>query len=403
MGLIVQKFEESLISDTIETKNLVDKVKSAYIAGNSVVVVAAVQGNYMEELVNKANRENPSRSKRELDVLISAYGQIIASLTTMAIESSGIPAISLTGYQAGIISDSNYSNARIKSIDNERIFRELDRKNVVVIAASQAWNKFEDITTFGKGGDDTTAVAVAASLQADICEFYTDLDGVYTADPKIVSSAVKLKDISYDELLELSSLGANILHNRAVELAKKYNVNLVIKSRSKNIDGTIVKEVGSVEKLMVRGVTRDNEIARIAVMGIEDKPGMAFKLFSALAKENINVDLIIQSIGRDGTEDISFTVGKSNLEGTLEVINKNMALLNPREVQHSDKYSKVSIVGAGMVNNPGIAAKMFEALYEAGINIHMITTSETKISVLVDVQDSEMAVNVIHEKFNLNA
>lgn len=401
MSLIVQKFEGSLISNPGKMQNVIDRIETAYKRGDSVVVIPAAMEDTLSELLNRAKRENDKPSKREMDMLVSACNQASAALTAIALERRGIPAISLTGYQAGIISNSNYGNARIKSIDNERIFRELDRRNVVVIAASQAYNKFEDITTFGQGGEDVTAVAVAASLKADWCEIYSEQEGVYTADPCIVKKVSKLKDISYDELLELSSLGSYILHNRAVEMAKKYNVSLIIKSGLKDVPGTTVKEVGSVEKMLIRGVARDNNIARIAVMGIEDKPGMAFKLFSALAKENINVDLIIQSIGRDGTEDISFTVAKDNLARTLEVIDKNKGVLNAREVQHSDKYSKVSVIGAGLVNNPEVVSKLFEALYEADINIHMITTSETKISVLVDVQKSEMAVNAIHEKFNL--
>lgn len=402
LSLIVQKFGGTSVANAERIFNVANRIINTYNQGNSVVVVVSAQGDTTDELISKAKEINENSSKREMDVLLSAGEQISMSLLAMAIEKLGYPVISLTGYQAGISTDSNYCAARIKSIDTERLFRELDRKNIVIVAGFQGINKFEDITTLGRGGSDTTAVALAASLRADLCEIYTDVDGVYTADPRIVENASKLNDISYDEMLELASLGANVLHNRSVEVAKKYNVNLVVRSSLSNDPGTIVKEVCSVEKIAVRGVARDNNIARIAVIGVEDKPGIAFKLFSMLAKDNINVDLILQSIGRNNTKDISFTISKDNLDKCVSIIKKNLAMFAAEDVQFSDKYSKVSIVGAGMVNSPGIAAKMFEALYDADINIHMITTSEIKISVLVDIGEGERAVNAIHNKFKLN-
>ncbi len=401
MGLIVQKYGGSSVANTERILNVAGRVADAYKEGHSVVVVVSAQGDTTDDLIVKANEINPNASRREMDMLLSTGEQISVALLSMAVERLGCPVISLTGYQAGIMSDSNYGNARIKNIDTERIFRELDRKNIVVVAGFQGWNRFDDITTLGRGGSDTTAVALAAALKADLCEIYTDVDGVFTADPRIVKNAGKLDDISYDEMLELASLGANVLHNRSIEMAKKYNVNLVVRSSLNKSPGTIVKEVGNVEKILVRGVARDNNIARVAVIGVEDKPGIAFRLFSLLAKEKISVDLIIQSIGRDTTKDISFTVAKGDLTRTLEVINRNIGLIGAKDVNYSDKYSKVSIVGAGMVNNPGVAAMMFEALYDADINIHMITTSEIKISVLVDIQDAERAVAAVHDKFNL--
>lgn len=401
MGLIVQKYGGSSVANAERIFNVAGRILDAYNEGNSIVVVVSAQGDTTDELIEKAREINSNPSKREMDVLLSTGEQISIALLAMAIEKRGYHAISLTGRQAGIATDSNYGNARIKNIDTERMFRELDKKNIVIVAGFQGWNRFEDITTLGRGGSDTTAVALAAALNADLCEIYTDVDGVYTADPRIVKNASKLDDISYDEMLELASLGANVLHNRSVELAKKYNVNLVVRSSINKSQGTVIKEVGNVEKMLVRGVTRDSDIARLAVMGIEDKPGMAFKLFSLLAKEKISIDIILQSIGRDNTKDISFTIRKSDLNKTLDVINANLGVLSAREVKHSDKYSKVSIVGAGMINNPGVAATMFEALYDADINIHMISTSEIKISVLVDVQDAERAVNAVHEKFKL--
>ena len=403
MSLIVQKYGGSSVANTKRILNVADRVLDTYREGHSVVVVVSAQGDTTDDLIKKAAEINTNSSKREMDMLLATGEQISMALLSMAIEKQGFHVVSLTGYQAGILTDSNYGNARIKKVDTERIFKELDTKNIVIVAGFQGWNKYEDITTLGRGGSDTTAVALAAALKADMCEIYTDVDGVYTADPRIVKNAAKLENISYDEMLELASLGANVLHNRSVELAKKFNVNLVVKSSLVKVPGTVIKEVGNVEKMLVRGVTRDSDIARIAVIGIEDKPGRAFKLFSLLAKEKISIDVILQSIGRDETKDISFTVKKSDLKKALDVINSNLGIIGAKEVKHSDKYSKVSIVGAGMVNNPGVAAMMFEALFDADINIHMITSSEIKISVLVDVQDAERAVNAVHEKFKMGS
>jgi aspartate kinase len=402
VALIVQKFGESCKNDSEWLQNAVDRIAEAYEAGHSIVAVVSAQGGKEEELIKQSSEINPNPSKREMDMLLSCGEQYYAALLSIAIERRDLPAISLTGYQAGITTDSIYGSARIKLIDGERIFRELDRKNIVVVAGVQGWNRFDDITTLGTGGADTTAVALAAALKADSCEIYTDTDGVFTADPAIVRNAARLNDISYDEMLELASLGANVMHTRPIELARKFNVNLFVRSCFNRSPGTNIKEVGSVEKISVRGVARDSNIARIAVIGIEDKPGMAFKLFSLLAKENINVDLIIQSAGKEeDTKDISFTVAKGNLEKALLVINSNLSIFNAKEVKYSDRYTKVSVVGAGMLNNPGVAATTFEALYDADINIHMITTSEIKISVLVDAQDADRAVFAIHEKFRL--
>lgn len=402
MGLIVQKFGGTSVANTERVMNAANKVIDTYKKGNSVVVVVSAQGHTTDELIDKAMEINSNASKREMDMLLSTGEQISIALLAMALEKLGYSAVSLTGYQAGMYTDSNYGNARIKRINTERIFKELDKKNIVIVAGFQGINKYDDITTLGRGGSDTTAVALAAALKADLCEIYTDVDGVYTADPRIVKNARKLKDISYDEMLELASLGANVLHNRSVELAKKYGVNMVVRSSFNKEEGTVVKEVDSVEKMIVRGVTRDDDVARIAVLGIEDKPGKAFQLFSLLAKENISVDLIIQSIGREDVKNITFTVSKTNLNKALDTINMNLGLLGATEVKYSDKLSKVSIVGAGMVNHPGVAATMFEALYDANINIHMISTSEIKISVLIDAKDAEKAVNFIHSKFKLD-
>ena len=399
MGLIVQKFGGSSVADAQKVENVARRVTDTYKEGNSVVVVVSAQGDTTDDFLDKAAEINTAPSKREMDVLLSAGEQISMALLAMAIEKLGYPVISLTGWQAGIKTTSNYSDARIRTIDTERLERELDMKRIVIVAGFQGINKYDDITTLGRGGSDTTAVALAAALHADKCEIYTDVDGVYTADPRIVPNAKKLADVSYDEMLELASLGANVLHNRSVELALKYNVKLEVKSSFERVEGTVVKEVQNVEKMIVRGVTRDNDGARISIVGIDNTPGKAFKVFSILAKSGINVDIILQSIGRNDTKDISFTVTEKQLDTAVKVINENLDVIGAESVEFNKEVSKVSIVGAGMVSTPGVAAKMFEALYEAHININMISTSETKVSVLIDRVDAENAVRAIHDKF----
>lgn len=401
MSLIVQKFGGSSVADAARVNNVARRVVETARDGNQVVVVVSAQGDTTDDLIEKAVEINPNASKREMDVLLSSGEQISIALLAMAIEKLQHPVVSLTGWQAGFQTNATAGNARIDRIDTERLRAELDRKNIVIVAGFQGINKCDDITTLGRGGSDTSAVAIAAALHADKCEIYTDVDGVYTADPRIVPDAKKLDEITYDEMLELASLGANVLHNRSVEMAKKYNVKLEVKSSFEKIDGTVVKEAITMEKMLIRGVTRDNDVARIAVIGVEDTPGIAFKIFSALAKNGINVDMILQSIGRDGTKDIAFTVTKANMEKTLEILEDLKGVLTYNEVNCRDNLSKVSIVGAGMVANPGVAAKMFEALYAADINIHMIATSEIKVSVLINVANAEHAVQVIHDKFNV--
>ena len=399
MGLIVQKFGGSSVADAAKVINVAERVTETYKAGNQVIVVVSAQGDTTDDLITKANEINPDASKREMDVLLSSGEQISIALLAMAIEKIGCPVVSLTGWQAGFNTNAASGNARINNIDTERMQSELDRRNIIVVAGFQGLDKYDNITTLGRGGSDTSAVAIAAAMRADKCEIYTDVDGVYTADPRICKDAKKLDEITYDEMLELASLGANVLHNRSVEMAKKYNVKLEVKSSFERVPGTLVKEVVSVEKMLIRGVTRDNDVARIAVVGLENTPGIAFRVFSQLAQENINVDMILQSVGREGTKDIAFTVTRENEAKTLEVLEGLKDILNYKEVNHRDDLSKVSIVGAGMVNNSGVAATMFEALYDAHININMIATSEIKISVLVDRKDAEAAVVAIHDKF----
>lgn len=401
MALIVQKFGGSSVADAARVNNVARRVTETYDAGNSVVVVVSAQGDTTDDLIEKANEINPNASKREMDMLLSSGEQISISLLAMAIEKLGRPVISLTGWQAGFQTNAAAGNARINRIDTERLQAELDKNNIVIVAGFQGLDKYDNITTLGRGGSDTSAVALAAALHADKCEIYTDVDGVYTADPRIVPDAKKLDEITYDEMLELASLGANVLHNRSVEMAKKYDVRLEVKSSFEKVDGTIVKEAVNVEKMLIRGVTRDNDVDRISVIGLEDRPGIAFRVFSLLAKKGINVDMILQSIGRDNTKDISFTVTKAHLQTALDVLEHEKETLKAKEITHNDNLSKVSIVGAGMVNNAGVAAKMFEALFDNDINIHMIATSEIKISVLINVNNAERAVKAIHEKFNL--
>ena len=399
MSLIVQKFGGSSVANTERLQNVADIVTSTYKAGNQVVVVVSAQGDTTDEFIEKAAAINPNPSKREMDVLLSAGEQISMSLLAMAIEKIGCPVVSLTGWQAGVETNRNYSDARIRRVTGERIRSELDRGRIVIVAGFQGINKSEDITTLGRGGSDTTAVSIAASLRADLCQIYTDVDGVYTADPRMVKGARKLDEITYDEMLELASLGAQVLHNRSVEMAKKYHVDLEVVSSFTRNPGTKVKEVSTMEKMIVNGVARDTKCARIAVINLPDEPGFAFKVFSLLAKHKINVDIILQSVGRDGLKTISFTVNQDDAERAREVLEANKDLLKFEAISVNTKVAKVSIVGAGMQSNPGVAATMFEALAGAQVNIRMISTSEIKISVLINEEDSERAVRAIHDKF----
>lgn len=402
MSLIVQKFGGSSVADAQRVFRVANRIVETYDEGNDVVVIVSAQGDTTDDLIAKAKEINDGASRREMDVLLSAGEQISMSLLAMAIEKIGRPVVSLTGWQAGMTTDINYSKARIKRVVGERIQHELDKKKIVIIAGFQGINKFDDITTLGRGGSDTSAVAIAAALGADLCQIFTDVTGVFTTDPRIEPNAKKLNEITYDEMLELASAGANVLHNRSVELAKKFNVNMEVLSSFVKEPGTIVKEENTVEKMLIRGIARDNDTARIALVNVDDKPGKAFQVFSILAKKKINVDIILQSIGRDGSKDISFTVSEDDLDTALNVINENNAIIGAEKVVSDKNVSKVSIVGAGMTSNPGVAAKMFEALFDAGINIQMISTSEIRVSVLISEEDAEKAIRAIHSKFELN-
>lgn len=399
MSLIVQKFGGTSVANTGRLQNVADIVTSTYKAGNQVVVVVSAQGDTTDDFIAKAAELNDRPSKREMDVLLSAGEQISMALLAMAIQKLGFPVISLTGWQAGIETDINYSEARIRKVTAERIRSELDRNRIVIVAGFQGINKQDDITTLGRGGSDTTAVAIAASLGADLCQIYTDVDGVYTADPRLVPDARKLEAITYDEMLELATLGAQVLHNRSVEMAKKYNVDLEVVSSFTRNPGTKVKEGSDMEKMNVSGVARDNNCARVAIINLPDEPGVAFKVFSLLAKHKVNIDIILQSVGQKGRKSITFTIPEDKAEEVGKILNANKEGLDFEDVSINTTVAKVSIVGAGMASNPGVAAMMFEALASAGINIRMISTSEIKISVLINEEDSEKAVRVIHQKF----
>ena len=400
MALIVQKFGGSSVADGEKIRNVARIITDTYQKGNRVVAVLSAQGDTTDELIEKAAEINPAASKRELDMLLSTGEQISCALCAMAIEGMGFPVVSLTGWQAGFRTNSGYGNARIKRVQGERIRAELDKRRIVIVTGFQGLNKYDDITTLGRGGSDTSAVAIAAALNADLCQIYTDVDGVYTADPRMVPSAHKLDEITYDEMLELATLGAQVLHNRSVEMARRYGVKLEVLSSFSGKPGTKVKEVvKTMEKSHISGVAKDKNVARLALVGLEDTPGIAFKIFSLLARNNVNVDIILQSIGRSDTKDISFTVAKGDMELARRLLEENRDSVRFDHIDVSDNIAKVSIVGAGMINNPGVAAAMFEALFNAGININMISTSEIKVSVLVHISDADRAVQVIHDRF----
>ncbi len=399
MGLIVQKFGGSSVANAERVFNVASIVTDTYKQGNDVVVVVSAQGDTTDDLIEKANEINPHASKREMDMLLASGEQISISLLAMAIEKLGFPVVSLLGWQAGFQTSSSYTKARIKRVDPDRIRKELDKRNIVVVAGFQGLNKYDDVTTLGRGGSDTSAVAIAAAMHADLCQIYTDVKGVYTADPRKVENAKKLQEISYDEMLELATLGAQVLNNRSVEMAKKYNIELEVLSSLEREPGTIVKEATKVEKMLISGVAKDKEVARVSIIGLPDRPGLAFKVFSKVSAANINVDIILQSVGRDGTKDITFTVAKDNAEDVEKILTDYLIPLGVKSVKADTNVAKISIVGAGMESHAGVATKMFEALYDAQINIQMISTSEIKVSVLIDEADADNAVKAIHEKF----
>lgn len=397
--LVVQKFGGSSVANAERVFNVARIVTDTYKKGNDVVVVVSAQGDTTDDLIEKAREISSQPNKREMDQLMAAGEQISIALLTMAIEELGVPAVSLLGWQAGFRTNSTYSAARIKRVESERIRNELDRKRIVVVAGFQGLNKYEDITTFGRGGSDTSAVAIAAAMKADLCQIYTDVEGVYTADPRKVPNARKLDEITYDEMLELATLGAQVLNNRSVEMAKKYNVELEVLSSLNPVPGTKVKEVTKMEKMMISSVAKDSHVARVMLVGIPDEPGIAFKIFSRVAQAHINVDIILQSVGRDGTKDMTFTVPEDCGEAAVAALREYADQVGVKSLSYDTNAAKISIVGAGMETHEGVAAKMFEAMSEANINIQMISTSEIKVSVLIDAADADRAVAAVHAKF----
>lgn len=399
MSLIVQKFGGSSVRDAQRIRNVAGIIAETYLEGNDVLVVLSAQGDTTDDLIAKAEEINSHPSKREMDMLLSTGEQISVALCAMALESMGLPCVSLTAWQVGIQTTAVHGDARIKRIDPERVQAELDQHRIVLITGFQGMDRAGDVTTLGRGGSDTSAVALAAAFRAKLCQIYTDVDGVYTADPRIVPNARHLDEITYDEMLELASQGAGVLHNRSVELAKKFRVDLEVLSSLERKPGTKVKEVTKVEKTTIAGVAKDTSIARIALIGLRHNPGVAFQVFDLLSKHNINVDLILQSIGREDSKDISFTVHEKDLEDARAILTENQEVLCFDHIEVDGNIGKVSIVGAGLMTNCGMAARMFEALYEAGINIQMINTSEIRVSVLLDEGDVDRAVRAIHAKF----
>ncbi len=398
--LIVKKFGGTSVGDPDRIRNVARRCIEEYKKGNDVVVVLSAMGDTTDDLLELASKITSKPSKRELDMLMSTGEQVSVSLCAMAIMEMGYPAVSLNAFQVAMHTTKVYGNARLRKIDRDRILTELDNKRIVLVTGFQGVNKYDDVTTLGRGGSDTTAVALAAALHADACEIYTDVDGVYTCDPRIVPNAKKLDEITYDEMLDLASLGAQVLHNRSVGMAKKYGVELVVRSSLTDEPGTVVKEELTVEKRLVSGVAVDKSPARISLIGLKDVPGTAFNVFNVLGRKNIVVDIILQSIGRGGTKDISFTVDSKDLEEAIKALEEAKAKIGFEAITHEDNVAKVSIVGAGMMTDSGVASRMFEALYNAGINIKMISTSEIRITVLVDEDDADRAARAVHDAFN---
>ena len=397
--LVVKKFGGTSVGDAERIFHVAGRIAEDYKKGNDVIVVLSAMGKTTDELIAKAKEINEKPPMRELDMLLATGEQVSVSLMAMALIKLGVPAVSLNAFQVKMHTSRRYGNARFKKIDRERIAHELETKKVVIVTGFQGVNRYDDVTTLGRGGSDTTAVALAVAMHADECEIFTDVDGIYTADPRLVPNAKKLDEITYDEMLDLATLGAGVLHNRSVELAKKYGIRLHLRSSMSDAPGTLVVEDTKVERMLVSGVALDRSADRISVVGLADTPGVAFRLFDMLAKRGINVDVILQSIGRDGTKDISFTVADTDADEAMMVLQSGRNILNYKELSLNRNVAKLSVVGAGMISNAGVAARMFEALYNEGININMISTSEIRITVLIDESYAERAVKAVHDAF----
>ncbi|MDR4509907.1 MAG: aspartate kinase [Candidatus Brocadiaceae bacterium] len=404
MGLVVQKFGGTSVADEVRIKAAARRVVDTFKAGNKVIVVVSARGKTTDELINLAYGITNNPSSRELDMLMSTGEQISIALMAMAIHSLGYPAVSFTGGQVGIVTDSYHTKARIRNINTQRIQKEVDNGTIVIVAGFQGIDANENITTLGRGGSDTTAVALAAIMKADRCDIFTDVDGIYTADPRKVPHAQKLKKISYDEILELASLGAQIMHSRSIEFAKKYNVPLYVRSSFKDIEGTLIcQEAKEMEDIVVSGVTVSKDDAKITIRSIPDVPGQAAKIFHEIAKRNINVDMIIQNTSIDQKADLTFTVPRSDLDNALALAEEIKKDLWAKEVISDSKIAKLSVVGIGMRSHCGIAEKMFNSLAEEKINIQMISTSEIKISCVIDEEHADRALRIVHTVFGLDA
>ncbi|MZQ76261.1 MAG: aspartate kinase [Peptoclostridium sp.] len=400
--IIVQKFGGSSVGDIEKIKNVARRVIDTKSKGYDVIVTVSAMGDTTDELIEKALMISSNPSNREMDMLLSTGEQVSVALLAMAIQSMGHDVVSLTGAQCGIITDSSHKKARINNIDTKRLHKELSEGKIIIVAGFQGINENQDITTLGRGGSDTTAVAIAAAIGAAKCEIYTDVEGVYTADPRKVQSARLMKRISYDEMLELAELGAGVLHPRSVELARKFNVPLVVRSSFADSEGTEIVNMDQIEKVAIRGISLDDDIAKVSVLEVPDRPGIAFKLFSMLSLNNINVDMIIQNVNRLSVNDISFTIKKDDLPDFLKISENIKETIGAERVTYDDSVAKLSIVGAGLAGSTEVMSKFFEALYELGINIQMISTSSIKISCIIDRENAENGMSKLHEKFQLS-
>ena len=397
--LVVMKFGGSSVADLDKIRNVAERCIKKWKEGNQVVVVLSAMGKTTDRLLAQAGEISSMPSRREMDMLLATGEQVSVSLMAMTMIQMGVTAISLNAWQVPMHTTSAYQNAKLKRIDSERITKELDSNKIVVVTGFQGINKYDDVTTLGRGGSDTTAVALAAALNADLCEIYTDVDGVYTADPRIVPKARKMPEVTYEEMLEFASLGAKVLHSRCVEMARRYDVNLVVRSSMSEEEGTVVKETTKMEKMLISGVAVDKNIAKIAVSGMKDNPESTFKLLNLMAKNGVNIDVMIQSLEKDGTKTLTFTVARPDMMMTLDLLKKYSDVIGNANVSCEEDVAKVSVVGAGVSSNPGVAAKMFEALSNAGINTDMVTTSEIRITAVIKGSEAETAMRAVHDRF----
>ena len=397
--LTVMKFGGSSVADLEHIRNVANRCIAKQREGSQVVVVLSAMGKTTDNLIATAKQITEQPSRRELDMLLTTGEQVSVSLMAMTLISMGVSAVSLNAWQVPMHTTSNYQNARFKRIDSERIRKELDANKIVIVTGFQGINKYEDITTLGRGGSDTTAVALAAELHADVCEIYTDVDGVYTADPRVVPNAHKMTEITYDEMLEMASLGAKVLHSRCVEIAKKYGVELLVCSSLNHNSGTIVREKTKMEKMLISGVAADKNVAKIRVAGLGNEPNSTFRLLNLLDKNKLNIDVMIQSLGKDGTKSVSFTVTKSDMLRALDLLNENKDYLGIKKLDSDENVAKVSVIGACIRSLSGVAAKMFGALASIDVNTEMVTTSEIRITALIDEAYADLAVRKLHETF----